>query len=398
MGKISIDQKNLSAARRQELIEICPFGAIQPENDGTISINAGCKMCRICVKKAPDVFKFEETAAPEIDKTKWRGVAVAAEISCGKVHPVSLELLGKARELAAKIGQPVYATVAGFNVGGAAETLRRYGADKVFVYDDPALENFRIEPYTAVLEDFIDKVKPAVVLVGGTPSGRTLAPRAAARFRTGLTADCTVLDIKANTDLEQIRPAFGGNIMAHINTPNHRPQFATVRYKIFALPEPVENPSGEIVACKPAPEKLASRIDILHLENKPEETGIEEAEVIVAVGRGLRKPDDMAMIHQLAEALHAQLAGTRCLIESGWLDHKRQIGLSGRTVAPKLIVCCGISGSVQFAAGMKGAEKIVAINTDPEAPIFNIAHIGIVGDIYEVIPSLLAKIANGGSL
>ncbi|MDD3886209.1 MAG: electron transfer flavoprotein subunit alpha/FixB family protein [Victivallaceae bacterium] len=398
MGKIVVRSAGLSPERKKELIAICPFHAIQEEKDGSLGLNAGCKMCRICTRKAPEVFGFVEVEQPKIDKSKWRGIAVAAEISAGRVHPVSLELLGKARQLAAKIKQPVYAWVAGYKIDEAAETLRRYGADAVYAYDDPALEFFRIEPYTAALEDFINAVKPAAVLVGGTPSGRTLAPRAAARFRTGLTADCTVLDIKENTDLEQIRPAFGGNIMAHINTPNHRPQFASVRYKIFPLPEMLQNPGGRIEKRTLPPEKLASGIEIIDLENKPEEIGIEEAEVIVAAGRGVKRQEDMALIRKLADALHAQVAGTRCLIEAGWLDHKRQIGLSGRTVAPKLIICCGISGSVQFAAGMKGAEKIVAINTDPEASIFNIAHVGITGDLYEIVPALLKKIEQGESL
>lgn len=399
MGKIIIHQQSIVSAQLPEIVKVCPFGALQVEPDGKLNFNAACKMCRLCVKSKPEIFSWVEDTAPAIDKSLWRGIAVSVELTRkDQVHPVSLELLGKARSLAAKIGHPVYAVVAGKGISRAAELLRSYGADKVFVYDDPALEFFRIEPYTAVLEDFIQNNKPAVVLVGGTPSGRTLAPRAAVRFRTGLTADCTVLDIKENSDLEQSRPAFGGNIMAHINTPNHRPQFATVRYKIFPLPEPCENASGEVVPCTLPPEKLASSIQILGLEEKPEEIGIEEADVIVAAGKGVRKQEDLALIRQLASALHAQVAGTRCLIENGWLDHKRQIGLSGRTVAPKLIVCCGVSGSVQFAAGMKGSEKIIAINTDPDAPIFKLAHIAIHGDLYEIIPALLKRIENGERL
>ena len=398
MGRIIISNAGLSPECRAELLKICPFGALQVGSDGNLDVSAGCRMCRVCVKREPGIFLWEESAAPRIDKTQWRGVAVAAELSGGSVHPVSLELLGKARELASKTKQPVFAVVCGKNIADAAETLRRYGADKVFAYDAPELEFFRIEPYAAVLEDFIAGMKPAVVLVGGTPAGRTLAPRAAARFRTGLTADCTFLDIRENTDLEQIRPAFGGNIMAHINTPNHRPQFATVRYKIFPLPEPLEHPRGEVVFRTLPPEKLSSAIGIVRAENRTEEPGIENAEVIVAAGRGVRRREDLELIRKLADALHGRVAGTRCLIEQGWLDHRSQIGLSGRTVAPKLIVCCGISGSVQFAAGMKGAEKIIAVNTDASAPIFQLAHIAIPGDLYEVIPALLQKIEQEGSL
>ena len=397
MGQILLQQSGITPEIKPQLIAVCPFQAIQEEADGLLTVNAGCRLCRICCKKFPEICKLQESAPQvKVDKSLWNGIAVAAEISGDAIHPVSLELLGKARELAAKVGHKVYAVLAGKNLANHAETLRAYGADKVFVYDHPELEHFRIEPHTNVLEDFINSARPSVVLIGGTPGGRTLAPRIAARCRTGLTADCTVLDIKENTDLDQIRPAFGGNIMAHINTPNHRPQFATVRYKIFPLPEPVRVPAGEIVNCTLPADKLASALQILSVQTKEAESGIEDAEVLVAVGRGLKKPEDMVLIEKVATALNARIAGTRCLVEAGWLDHKQQIGLSGRTVAPKLILCCGISGSVQFAAGMKGAEKIIAINTDPNAAIFNLAHIGIVGDLYEVLPELLEKIGKKG--
>ena len=399
MSGIFIDQDRATPELRAKAVKLCPFGAIEVGGDGRISISAGCRMCRACIKALPEIFRLEEVKAPQVDKSKWQGIAVAAELAGkGELHPVSIELLGKARELAAKIKGKVTVFLAGFETGNAADELLAYGADKVAVYDQKELEHFRIEPHTAALEDFLLYVRPAVLLVGGTSTGRQLAPSAAARFQTGLTADCTVLDIKPNTDLEQIRPAFGGNIMAHINTPNHRPQFATVRYKIFPFPERVEHPSGVKEFRTLPPEKLRSAITVEQIEPLPVEKGIEEAAVIVAAGKGVRRREDLAMLRELAEALHGQLAGSRCVIEAGWLDHKHQIGLSGRTVAPKLIICCGISGSVQFAAGMKGSEKIVAINTDPDAPIFKIAHIGIVGDIYEVIPALLERIRAKGVL
>ena len=377
------------------VVQVCPFGAIEVSGN-TLSINAACKMCRLCTKRYPEIFEFQESAVPQIDKSQWQGIAVTAELT-GKneLHPVTLELLGKARELASKVNQKVLAFIAGSNVENAADELVRFGADEVVIYDDKALEHFRTEPYTAALEDFINLRHPSVVLEGGTVTGRQFAPRAAARFRTGLTADCTVLDIKENSDLEQIRPAFGGNIMAHINTPNHRPQFATVRYKIFPFPEKALSPSGVKTYRHLAPEKLSSAITVEGISPLPEEQGIEEAQVIIAAGKGIKRQEDLQMIRDLAEALHGKVAGSRCLVEAGWLNHKQQIGLSGRTVAPKLIICCGISGSVQFAAGMKGSEKIIAINSDPNASIFKIAHIGIVGDIYEVIPALLEQIRKG---
>jgi electron transfer flavoprotein alpha subunit len=229
------------------------------------------------------------------------------------------------------------------------------------------------------------------VLVGGTANGRSLAPRVAARFRTGLTADCTVLEMSETTDLDQIRPAYGGNIMAHINTPKHRPQFATVRYKIFPIPPPAA-PHGRLVRHTLAADRLASAIEVLSRTPKPAEKGIEEADVLVVCGRGVRRPEDIAMLRELAALLGGEVASTRAVVEAGWLDAKRQIGLSGRTVKPKLIVTCGVSGAIQFVAGMGGSETIVAINSDPKAPIFKVAHIALVGDLYTIVPELIARI------
>lgn len=393
MPYIKIHQEK--AQDKARLAALCPFKSIELVND-TLSINAGCRMCRICIKKAGDVFEYVEEELPSVEKEKWRGIAVVAEITEGSVHPVTFELIGKARELAAKVNYPVYCLMIGYGIRDKAETILEYGADEVFVYDQPELQYFRIEPYTAVLEDFIRKVRPSSVLVGGTSTGRSLAPRAAARFRTGLTADCTSLDISENTDLDQIRPAYGGNIMAHINTPRHRPQFATVRYKIFPIP-PKTEPKGKIMMESIAQEKLKSAIDILEMKEKIREVGIEEAEVLVVAGRGIKKQEDLAMLQELAELLNGRLASTRSLVEAGWTDPKQQIGLSGRTVKPKLIITCGVSGAIQFVAGMNGSEHIVAINTDEKAPIFKVAHVGIVGDLYKIVPQLIEKIKAKGN-
>ena len=390
MATIIIHQKKIQ--NPADLVKVCPFGAIQWEN-GILSINAACKMCKLCVKNGPaGVFEFVEQPLVEIDKNAWRGIAVYVEHSNAEIHPVTLELIGKARELAAKINHPVYAVFIGSRIMEKAEELRYYGVDRVYVYDQPKLENFRAEPYAAALEDFISIVKPSTVLVGGTTVGRSLAPRVAAHFHTGLTADCTKLDMQPNTDLDQIRPAFGGNIMAHIRTRNHRPQFATVRYKIFSAPQRLQQPNGEIQLMHIAPEKLHSGVRVLSTQPQQVVEHIENAEVIVAAGRGIKKEQDLAMIRTLAERLGGQVASTRPLIEAGWVDPRRQIGLSGRTVSPKLLITCGISGSVQFTAGMGGADFVIAINKDPNAHIFKVAHIGLVGDLYEIIPSLLEKL------
>ena len=390
MSYIKINQEK--AADKDALAKLCPFGAIEVK-DGKLEINAGCRMCRMCIKKGGGAFELvEDDVRPAVDKSQWRGVAVVAEIDAdGALHPVALELLGKARELAAKIDHPVTALVIGSGTDDAVRKLLAYGADEVHVYDDPELKHFRIEPYANVLEDFINATRPSSVLVGGTVNGRSLAPRVAARFRTGLTADCTVLDMSPTTDLDQIRPAYGGNIMAHINTPRHRPQFATVRYKIFSIP-PKGEPRGKVVKHAVAPEKLASLIEVLDRRRKDVEKGIEEAEVLVVCGRGVKKPEDIALLEELTKLLGGKVASTRAVVEAGWLEAKRQIGLSGRTVKPKLIITCGVSGAIQFVAGMNNSEYIVAINTDPKASIFKVAHVGIVGDLYKVVPELIEKI------
>ena len=264
--------------------------------------------------------------------------------------------------------------------------------DKVFVYDHPAFADFRIEPYAAAFCDFIEKEKPSSILVGATNLGRQLAPRVAARCRTGLTADCTVLQMKENTDLVQIRPAFGGNIMAQIVTPNTRPQFCTVRYKVFSEPKPSGFPSGEIIPMAVTESMCHACVEVLGSVAKPTDIDIAEADVIVAIGRGASGDTMRAMAKELADLLGGVVACTRPLVEENIMDAKRQIGLSGRTVKPKLIFALGISGAVQFAAGMKSSDCIIAINTDPTAPIFDVAHYCVVGDVNAILPKLIDQI------
>ena len=376
----------------ESFIKLCPFGAIEYKN-GELHPNAACKMCKLCVKKGPEgaayIVEHEKEA---VDKSLWQGICVYAEQVRGKVHPVAYELIGKARELVKVTNQKVYCLMIGHNCDASANDLLRYGVDEVFVYDDEALEHFKIEPYTAVFENYINNNKPSAILVGATPVGRQLAPRVAARFRTGLTADCTVLQMDENTDLQQIRPAFGGNIMAQIHTPNNRPQMATVRYKIFEKAQPVEKITGKITHCSLDGINLKSRINVISVDDKPPVKSIENAEIIVAVGRGFKKVEDIEMAKTLAKKLGAEIACTRPLVENGTFDAKCQIGLSGRTVRPKLIITLGISGAVQFAAGMNNSDYIIAVNSDPKASIFKIAHCGIVGDIYKIVPQLIERL------
>lgn len=390
MGLV-IHKEKINPQVGADLVKMCPFGAISYDDKNGLSIGMGCKLCKACVRKSEGAVTFEEEAVQSVNKDEWKGILVFCEHYKGKIHNVTFELLGKAKELASVTKQEVMAIMIGSGIKDKASELYNYGADKVYVYDNPGLENFLIEPYTNVFEDFINKIKPSAILVGATNVGRSLAPRVAARLRTGLTADCTSLEMNENTDLVQIRPAFGGNIMARIMTPNTRPQFCTVRYKIFSQPERKEV-KKDIILMDVSDDMLKSRAKILDIIVKPTDIDISEADVLVQVGRGVKSKNDLAMIEKLADALGATMACTRPLVESSWFDAKHQIGLSGRTVKPKLLVCIGVSGAVQTVAGMKGSECIIAINSDPQAPIFDVANYGIVGDLYEVVPLLLKKL------
>lgn len=390
MAKLVIHNEKISD--KEAFIKICPFGALEIK-DGAVDVNGGCKMCKLCVKKGPEgAAEVVEEQVKAIDKSAWKGIAVYVDHEDGDIHPVTLELIGKARELADKINHPVYCIFIGSGIVDKARELLHYGVDNVFAYDHEAFRHFRIDAYASAFEDFINNIKPTAVLVGATNVGRQLAPRVAARFRTGLTADCTVLDIKENTDLVQIRPAFGGNIMAEIQTPNARPQLATVRYKVMNVPERKSEAKGKITVCDLSKVVLDSDIDVIDVVAKAKEKFIENADVLVVAGRGVKSQEDLHMLKELADLLGGDVACTRPLIELGWFEAKKQIGLSGRTVRPKLIITCGVSGSVQFAAGMNNSDMIVAINKDDKAPIFKIAHYGIVGDLYEILPKLIAKI------
>jgi electron transfer flavoprotein alpha subunit len=307
------------------------------------------------------------------------------------LHPVTIELVGKAKELAAKTDMQVSVVLIGYELDETAESLLDYGVSKVYVYDDKELESFRVDAYANVMADIINTAKPSVVLVGGTSIGRSLAPRVATRFKTGLTADCTKLDIKDNTDLVQIRPAFGGNIMAQIITTHTRPQFATVRYKVMDSAKKTDR-IGEVIHKKAAPEMLKSDMEVIRIQKKEKKQSITEADVLVVAGQGVKSKEDLTIVQKLADILGGQMASTRPMVEKGWIDYTKQIGLSGRTVKPKLIITCGVSGAIQFCACMNSSDMIIAINSDENAPIFKIAHYGIVGDLYKVVPELIERI------
>lgn len=377
-------------------INKCPFGALSMEAEG-IDVNEKCKMCGVCVKICPEkAIRFEQKAG-SVDKSEWNDILVYGEQTDGKIHPVVFELIGEAQKLAKVNNYNVKAVLTGGRgTKENAEELLSYGVSHVYVYEHENFTGFKADCYADVAADCIATVKPSVVLIGATPLGRSLAPRLATRFHTGLTADCTKLKMKENTDLVQIRPAFGGNIMAQIVISNSRPQFATVRYKVMDTAKKVENPKGHIVMCNVTEDLVRSKITVSEIKKIVKNKSIEEEDVLVVAGRGVNSEKDIEMVRELAELLGGQLAFTRPMVEAGFGDTAHQIGLSGRTVKPKLIITVGVSGAIQFTACMNNAECIAAINNDPEAQIFGVAHYCIVDDLHKVVPELIENIKKGG--
>lgn len=373
-------------------IENCPFGALTMESSG-IAVNEKCRMCSVCVKGCPQrAIRFEQKAR-SVDKSRWQDILVYAELENGRVHPVVYELIGEARRLAAVVGYDVRCVMIGAEgVRAEAEKLLPYGVSEVFVYEHAGFAGFKADCYSDAIADCISTTKPSCVLIGATACGRSLAPRLATRFHTGLTADCTELQMKENTDLVQIRPAFGGNIMAQIVITQSRPQFATVRYKVMDKAKKVAHPTGKITMCEATEKMVQSGIRVIERALIDRTKSIEEEDVLVVAGRGVKTEKDVEMVRELATLLGGQLCFTRPMVESGFGDPAHQIGLSGRTVKPKLIITCGVSGAVQFTACMNTAQTIVAINTDPDAQIFRIAHYRIVDDLYEIVPALIQRI------
>ena len=319
--------------------------------------------------------------------TDYKGLMVYAEQREGKIHPVSYELLGKGTEIATKLGIEVSALLLGSEMGGEVNELIYYGAQKVYYVDNPGLRDFDLHNYKHNICRVVNEVKPETLLVGATHLGRSLAPRVAAALNTGLTADCTALEVGDERNLVQIRPAFSGNILAHIRTTT-RPQMATVRYKVMQKLPRDASKKGEIIRMK------ADMIDsILKIVSKESagSVNIAEADVIVCGGRGLKSAADFSLVEELANALGGVVGCTRPIVDDGWVGKEHQVGFSGNTVKPKLYVAVGVSGSPQHLAGMRDSDVILAINADPSAPIFKVADYGIVGDLYEVLPRLTAE-------
>ncbi|OQY17115.1 MAG: electron transfer flavoprotein subunit alpha [Desulfobacteraceae bacterium 4572_35.1] len=328
------------------------------------------------------------------NKQEHSGVWILAEQSDGQVQRISYELLTRGRDLADKRSTDLTAMIFGSDIN--AEDLQELidcGADRVITMEAAALRHFLVEPYAACMLKIIEDYRPEIIIAGATSTGRTLMPYVAIKAHAGLTADCTVLDIEEDTgNLLQTRPAIGGNILATIKTPQHRPQMATVRPRSTKPAIKQDSRVGEIIRLKAPAECLASRINRVDFIPDESEHGLQEADVVVAVGRGIKKGENLSLTEPLCGSLEAALGATRDVVDRDWLSYPHQIGLSGKTVNPKLYLAFGISGTIQHLAGMQTSETIVAVNTDPDAQIFNVADFGIVGDLFEVLPVLTERI------
>lgn len=331
----------------------------------------------------------------KVNKNEYKGIWVFAEQLEGKITNTTLELLTKARELNEKLEDSyIGAILLGHNVQDSEiDKLFQYGAQKVFYANSEYLEHYRNLPYVKIISEALDKYKPEIVLLGATSVGRALASRVATRLQTGLTADCTELDIDSSRNLLQIRPAFGGNIIATIKCDDRRPQMATVRPKVFAM-QPLEKYTrGEIIelGVEISEADLGTIVKKIIREAKKEK-GLEESDVIVAAGRGIGKPANLKLVHELALLLDGAVGATRAIVDAGWIGQEHQVGQTGKTVRPKIYFAFGISGAIQHLAGMRNSDVIIAVNKDPNAPIFSVAHYKIVGDAIPVLKSLIKNV------
>jgi len=323
----------------------------------------------------------------------YKGVCVIAQQHDGKIASVSIELIGEGKKLANKTNSSLYVVILGNKIDKLVEDISHYGVDTIFYYEDELLENYSTEAYTKVISEFINNNKPEIVIFGASSIGRDFAPRVAARIGTGLTADCTALDIdESDGKLLQTRPAFGGNLMATIICPDNRPQMATVRPGVMNKPEKTDKAS-EIKKMTPVlseNDMVIKLVDII--TSKTKQVSLTDADIIVAGGRGVGNKEGFKLIEELADELGGVVAASRAAIDSGWIDQSRQIGQTGQTVHPKLYIACGISGAIQHMAGMGESEYIISINKNPDAPIMKSSHLAIEGDLFNVIPELIKEI------
>ncbi len=375
-------------------VPACPFGAIAME-DSLAVISDECTLCGACESSCSYgaiIIRTGETGETEIDQ--YSGIMVLAEQRDGTIDHSTLELLGEARRLAEADESSVSVVLLTEEAGNWPAELISYGADTVYFAEDAQLRHFRTEPFSRIAERLITEKKPAVVLAAATTTGRDLMPRIAKNLNTGLTADCTELAIDPESGgLLQTRPAFGGNILATIVCSDTRPQMATVRPRVMKAMDPDENRDGVIEKIELSLTDLASRTEVL--EFNPIDEGsvdISEAEVIVSGGRGMKSPENFALLQELASLLDGSIGASRAAIDAGWISYPHQVGQTGKTVQPKTYIACGISGAVQHRVGMQSSDRILAINKDETAPIFEFCDVGFVGDLFEIIPFVIKEI------
>ncbi len=372
-------------------VKNCPFDAITMK-DKLAVIGDTCTSCGVCVDACPfDAITKESASVAEINIDDYKGVWVFAEQREGSLMPVVIELMGEGKRIADLIGTELCAVLCGNDVASLADELIGYGADKVYIADNELLYTYRTDAYTKVITDAIERYKPEIVLLGATHIGRDLGPCLAVRANTGLTADCTQFDIDPeDKKLQQTRPAFGGNLMATIVCPNHRPQMSTVRSGVMSKAEFNPESTGEIIALdvnlKESDIRTKVKEIVKTLEHK---VSLTDAEFIVSGGLGLGDADGFKLLQNLADELGGTIAASRACVDAGWIDHSYQVGQTGTSVKPKIYFACGISGAIQHVAGMQDSDLIIAINSNEDAPIFEVADYGIVGDLYEVVPALI---------
>lgn len=374
-------------------IGACPFNSIKVEEKKAIILD-NCTLCGVCVSSCKfNAILFEKDEVKKaVDIASYKGVWVFGEQKNGTSSNVALELLGEGRKLADQLNVQLSVVLLGDNIQQTAKDLIPYGADNVYAVDHPALKNYNDESYTDIFVPLIEQYKPEIILMGATTYGRSLAPRIASRINTGLTADCTGLEIDPEKNiLLQTRPAFGGNLMATIICPDHRPQMATVRPKVMKALEPDNSRVGKVINPDVMiPENL--KVKVLEVVSTLcEMVNLTEADIIVSGGRGIGNPKNFAIIEELAKVLGGAVGASRATVDAGWIDYSHQVGQTGKTVGPKVYIACGISGAIQHLAGMSSSDTIIAINKNPDAPIFRVATLGIVGDVLEVVPALIKE-------
>jgi electron transfer flavoprotein alpha subunit len=378
-------------------VSACAQGAITIVDKKAVIESVKCNYCGACL----DACKKFSAIVIEIDRkagkqnlSEYKGVWVFAEQRHGEIASVVYELLNEGKKLAKDLNEELSAVLLGSNISLKAEDLIQHGADNVYVVDDPALEKFNDDSYAKSLASLVNQYKPSIIITGATSIGRSFIPKVAIPLNTGLTADCTELAIDPETKLLlQTRPAFGGNLMATITCANFRPQMATVRHKVFKKAVKDISRKGKIIKCSVSADSLVSRTKLVDFIKEMESTvNLSEADIIVSGGRGLGEAKNFSLIRELAEQINGAVGASRAAVDAGWIPYSHQVGQTGKTVCPKLYIAVGISGSIQHMAGMQSSETIVAINKDANAPIFEIATYGIVGDLFEVVPQIVSKL------